>query len=108
LVRIDGTNASYAGNFIQMVVSTNASNAGGNNDNGTVITFGGVLFAAAVNNGVAPPPPDTGGTPGPVPSPGSGSNFFNNGISVTWNYRIDIVYPETTNLTDTWGTVTIT
>jgi hypothetical protein len=28
-------------------------------------------------------------------------------INVTWNQRIDIVPPETTNLTNSWGTITI-
>ena len=33
---------------------------------------------------------------------------FNESIGVTWNHRIDVVFPETTYLTNSWGTVTIT
>lgn len=32
---------------------------------------------------------------------------FNQSINVTVNNRLDIVYPETTNLTNSWGTVTL-
>jgi len=32
---------------------------------------------------------------------------FNQSLNVTVNNRLDIVYPETTNLTNSWGTVTI-
>jgi hypothetical protein len=32
---------------------------------------------------------------------------FNQSINVTVNNRLDIVYPETTNLSNSWGTVTI-
>lgn len=32
---------------------------------------------------------------------------FNQSINVTVNNRLDVVYPETTNLTNSWGTVTI-
>jgi len=37
----------------------------------------------------------------------SHSSGFNDTLNITVNHRVDIVYPETTNLTNTWGTVTI-
>lgn len=37
----------------------------------------------------------------------SHSSGFNDTLNVTVNHRIDVVYPETTNLSNTWGTVTI-
>ena len=36
----------------------------------------------------------------------SHSSGFNDTLNITVNHRVDIVYPETTNLTNTWGTVT--
>lgn len=38
-------------------------------------------------------------------SPSTGS--FNTALNVTVNHRVDIVYPETTNLTNSWGTATV-
>ena len=35
------------------------------------------------------------------------SDFGNKAINVTWNHRIDIIPPESTNLSNTWGTPTI-
>ena len=32
---------------------------------------------------------------------------FNDTLNITVSHRIDVVYPETTNLTNSWGTVTI-
>ena len=37
----------------------------------------------------------------------SHSSGFNDTLNITVNHRVDIVYPETTNLTNSWGTVTI-
>jgi len=35
------------------------------------------------------------------------STGFNDTLNVTVSHRVDVVYPETTNLTNSWGTVTI-
>lgn len=37
----------------------------------------------------------------------SGAHAFASSINVTVNHRIDIIPPESTNLTNTWGTVTV-
>ena len=37
----------------------------------------------------------------------SHSSGFNDTLNITVNHRVDIVYPETTNLSASWGTVTI-
>jgi hypothetical protein len=37
----------------------------------------------------------------------SHSSGFNDTLNLTVNHRVDIVYPETTNLTNSWGAVTI-
>lgn len=38
----------------------------------------------------------------------SGAHAFASSLNVTMSHRIDIVPPETTNLTNTWGTITVT
>jgi hypothetical protein len=107
---ISTTNSSYLGDYIRLSIATDGSNLEGNNDNGEVLTFKGTLYSAVRTTGVGPAPtvPTPPGTPGAIPGPGSGTNYYNQSINVTWNYRIDIVYPETTYLpTNSWGTVTI-
>jgi hypothetical protein len=42
-----------------------------------------------------------------ITSAAKSSPQFNQQVNVTVNNRLDIVYPETTNLTNSWGTVTI-
>lgn len=38
----------------------------------------------------------------------SHTSGFNDTLNITVNHRVDIVYPESTNLTSSWGTVVIT
>jgi hypothetical protein len=83
LVNITSATVGYTSDFATLVVKSNGVQ-GTNADVGTVITFTLTLSSAART---AP--------------------AFNDSINVTVNHRVDVVYPETTNLTSSWGTVTI-
>lgn len=74
---------AYNTDSAQLNVKSSAQNVSGNGDKGAVITFGTYLNSVA-------------------------HGAFNGGFNVTYNHRIDIVYPETTYLTSSpWGTPTI-
>lgn len=79
---ITGTSAAYTSDRFYFYVKTNGVQ-GSNADNGTVMTFNATLYS------------------------GAQSPAFNDSVNITVTYRIDIVYPSTTYLTDSWGTVTI-
>jgi hypothetical protein len=98
---ITSTTSGYTGDYLQFFAQTNGTNLGGNSDAGNVISFNLFLYSAARSTLPAPPanPPGTGTT--------TTNTVVNDTINVTINHRIDVVYPETTNLTNTWGTVTI-
>jgi len=81
--KITSTTSTYTGDYIQLNLRTNGVQ-GSNADVGTIVYLDFTVYSAAK------------------------SLSFNESINVTWNHRVDIVYPETTNLTSTWGTVTIT
>jgi hypothetical protein len=82
LQKITSTTSAYTGDYIQVDVKSNGVQ-GANGDVGSVLTFQFTLYSAAK------------------------SLSFNESINVTWNHRIDIVPPETTNLTSSWGSITI-
>ena len=75
------TSISYAGDTCTVYAKTNGVQ-GSNADNGTTLTMSMVLYAAAGD--------------------GLGDN-----IDITVNHRVDIIYPSTTFLANTWGSVTI-
>jgi hypothetical protein len=81
--KITSTTSSYTGDYIQVNLRTNGVQ-GSNADVGTILYFDFTVYSATK------------------------SLSFNESINVSWPHRIDIVYPETTNLSNTWGTVTIT
>lgn len=83
LSKITSTTASYTSDYIQLDVKSNGTQ-GSNSDKGTVVTFVLTLYSDTRT-----------GTP------------FNQSINVTVNNRLDIVYPETTNLSNTWGSITV-
>ena len=84
-VVVNSTTYPYAGDSAQVNFRSNGSNLSGNGDAGSIVYIDG--YAAS-----------------PVYS---GLDAWNHSINVTWNYRIDIVYPESSNLTNSWGTVTV-
>jgi hypothetical protein len=80
--KITSTTATYTGDYIQVNLRTNGVQ-GSNADVGSIVYLDFTVYSAAK------------------------SLSFNESINVTWNHRIDVVYPETTNLSNSWGTVTI-
>jgi hypothetical protein len=87
LVGITSTTSGYSSDTASLTANANGTQ-GANGDKGTVITFTLNFTSAARNN------------------PTLGSQF-NDSLNVTVNHRVDIVYPESTNLTSTWGTPTV-
>ena len=81
--KITSTTSSYTGDYIQLNLRTNGVQ-GSNADVGSIVYLDFTVYSAAK------------------------ALSFNESINVTWNHRIDTVYPETTNLTSSWGTITIT
>lgn len=100
LSKITSTTTAYTSDYIQLAVKSNGTQ-GTNGDKGTVITFTLTLYSGAQTAYAAPPanPPATGTT--------TNNTTTEDAINVTINHRIDVVYPETTNLSNSWGTVTI-
>lgn len=95
LVSITSTGGGYTGDYMTVGYRTNGTQ-GSNSDKGSIIYLDFTVYSAARTDG-------TPGGPG-----GAAGGYFNDSLNVTWNHRVDVVYPETTNLaTASWGTVTI-
>lgn len=88
LVSVTSTTAAYTSDTGSIYVNQNGT-AGANGDNGYNIDFYGTMSS-------------TSGTNGP-----GGTYTFDDSLGVTINRSIDIIYPESTNLSNTWGTPTI-
>ena len=109
LVSITSTTSLYTGDTLTLTVASNGTQ-GLYQDRGSVITFVLTFTSAQRTDGIYT-------TSDPQQSQGSqketgGSNYsnywyFNDTINVTANHRIDVVYPETTNISNSWGSVTI-
>jgi hypothetical protein len=82
LTSITSTSTSYTTDTFAFYTKTNGVQ-GSNSDNGTVITFSAQWVM------------------------GAQSPAFNDSIDVTVPHRVDVVYPATTFLANTWGAVTI-
>ena len=74
----------YTGDSLQADVRTNASNVGGNQDNGTQITIDLTLSSSTIGS---TEPEDT--------------------LNCTVGFAPVVRFPETTNLANTWGAVTV-
>ena len=99
---INATSVTYSGDWVALNYWTSAQNASGNGDKGSTIYIKGYFNSGAQSTYAAPPSNVVG----------TGTRTVNttteDSVNVTWNHRIDVVYPESTNLTSTWGTVTVT
>lgn len=84
LHQIQSASSTYTNDYVQLQWKSNGAQ-GSNADNGTVISLLINLYSAHTTYG----------------------SGFNDSLNITVNHRIDVVYPETTNLTNSWGTVTI-
>jgi len=85
VVAVTSTTASYTTDTGTIAVRTNGTQ-GSFNDNGTIISFW-----ATINS-----------------TQGSGAVSVNDSLSVTPTVTVDVSYPEVTNLSNTWGAVTVT
>jgi hypothetical protein len=94
---ITSTTGGYTGDYMTVGVRSNG-NVGGNGDVGSILYFDFTIYSAVRTNNT---PAGNYGSYG-------GYQYFNESINLTYNHRVDIVYPETTNLTATpWGVPTI-
>jgi len=81
-VLLTSTTASYTADTCTFSLKTNGTQ-GSYADNGTVVNLNLVLVS------------------------GAQSPAFDDSINITVNHRVDIIYPSTTFLANTWGSVTI-
>lgn len=88
LVAVTSTTAAYTSDTGSIYVAMTGAQ-GSNGGNGINVDFYGTMSSTSGSNG-----------------PG-GTYTFDDSLSVTVNRSIDIIYPESTNLTNTWGTPTI-
>lgn len=79
---ITGTTVAYTSDTLNFYLKTNGAQ-GSNADAGTIMTMSMDLTSAAQ------------------------SPAFNDSINITVNHRVDVIYPSTTFLANTWGSVTI-
>lgn len=89
IVAVTSTTASYTSDTGSLFVAMTGAQ-GSNGGNGINVDFYGTMSSTSGSNG-----------------PG-GSYSFDDSLSVTINRSIDILFPESTNLSNTWGTPTIT
>lgn len=85
VVSVTSTTSSYTTDTGTIAVRTNGTR-GSFNDNGDIISFWATI----------------------VSTQGSGAVSINDSLSVTPTVTVDVSYPETTNLSNTWGAVTVT
>jgi len=99
-INITSTTSGYTSDYITLATQSNGAQ-GSNGDKGSVVTVVLTMYSAARPTLPAPPanPPGTGTT--------TTNTVVNDTINVTVSHRIDVVYPETTNLSNVWGAVTI-
>lgn len=80
--QITSTTATYTGDVVYLYGKSNGTQ-GSNGDKGSTVTLSMDLVSAT----------QTGG--------------FNDSINITVNHRVDVIYPSSTFLANTWGSVTI-
>lgn len=101
LTSASGT-ADYSSNSVAVSINTNGVQ-GANADVGNVFTFTITLTDAAADTNTAPPGIPVYSPAGTPPVQGN----FNDQLNLSIVTNITIRPPETTNLTNSWGTVTI-
>ena len=87
VVSVTSTTALYTSDTGTITVKPSGTQ-GSNNDNGLQVDFWCTINSTSGGN--------------------AGGLFFDDSLTLTPTVSIDISYPETTNLTGSWGTVTIT
>lgn len=100
IVKIRTGAGTYSGDYIEVKLRTNGVQ-GSNADVGSVLFLDFTIYSETEPAFAAPP----------ANPPGSGTTTTNttteDAINYTWNHRIDIIYPESTYLTDQWGVPTV-
>lgn len=79
---ITSASGTYSSDFTKIYFGSNGSNVSGNGDAGSIVNIFLNYYSAHTSG-------------------------FNDTLNITVNHRVDIVYPETTNLGNSWGTVTV-
>ena len=100
LSQVTSATSGYTGDYVYLGAQSSGA-SGSNGDKGNVVTFTLYMYSAA--RAALPTPPAAG----PGGTPPTNNTSVNDSINITVNHRVDIVYPESTNLTNSWGTVTI-
>ena len=85
IVSVTSTTTNYTTDTATITYTTNGTQ-GSFNDNGTVLSFYAVITST---------------------SGGNAGGQFDDAINVTPTVTVDVSYPETTNLSNTWGAVTV-
>lgn len=85
IASITSATYTYTGDYVTASIRSNGT-VGADGDKGNIVYLDFVLYSSAR----------------------AANQLFNQTLNVTWNHRIDVVYPESTNLTNSWGTVTVT
>jgi hypothetical protein len=87
VVSVTSTTASYTSDTGTITVRTNGTR-GSFNDNGDIISFWATINSTSGAN--------------------AGGLSFDDSLSVTPTVTVDVSYPEVTNISNTWGAVTVT
>ena len=109
LVGITSTTSLYTGDTMSLTVQSNGTQ-GLYQDRGTVLTFN-LNFTSAIRTDGDYTTSNPQGSQGSQKETG-GANYsnywyFNDTVNITVNHRVDVIYPETTNISNSWGTVTV-
>ena len=85
MVSVTSTTTNYTTDTASITYTTNGLQ-GQHNDNGTILSFYAVINSTSGGN--------SGGS-------------FDDSINVTPTVTVDVSYPEVTNISNTWGAVTV-
>lgn len=98
MVNISTTGGAYNGAYLDVKLRT-IGVQGNNSDVGNKVYVDVTLYSPAQSaySAPAPNPPGTGTT--------TTNTTTEDQIDITWNARLDVVYPETTYLSNSWGPV---
>lgn len=109
LSQITSTTSLYTGDYMTLTAYTNGTQ-GLYQDRGSVL-YMALTYVSALRTDGDYTTSDPQGSQGAQKETGgvnySNYWYFNDSLNVTINHRIDVVYPETTNISNTWGTVTV-
>lgn len=85
IVSVTSTTTNYTSDTASITYTTNGT-VGSHNDNGTILSFYAVINST---------------------SGGNAGGSFDDAINVTPTVTVDVSYPEVTNISNTWGAVTV-